>query len=128
MTTMTHSYQSQYPHNALVDCAIVQFFERVYETMDNPKAHEEYVYFYSNNATLIMASTAVQGHEGLFQNSTSTCSRFEIGWPIYSYYGSHVIERFRRAAKQQKTPSPFVKSRIRVVLTSVNLPNFRISP
>jgi hypothetical protein len=35
--------------------------------MDNPEAHEEYVDFYSKDATFIMASTAVKGHEGLFQ-------------------------------------------------------------
>ena len=63
---MTHSYQSQYPSDVLVDPSIVRFFEKLYETMDNPEAHEEYVNFYSKDATLIMASTAVKGHEGLF--------------------------------------------------------------
>jgi hypothetical protein len=41
------------------------FFQDFYATSDTPAAHEHYVKYFTDDATLIMASRKAQGSEGL---------------------------------------------------------------
>jgi len=59
-----NSYASQYPAAVAFDPAYTQFFERFYATSDTPEAHEDYVKYFTQDATLIMASKKVVGPEG----------------------------------------------------------------
>jgi hypothetical protein len=59
-----NSYASQYPVAVAFDPAYTQFFERFYATSDTPEAHEDYVKYFTQDATLIMASKKVVGPEG----------------------------------------------------------------
>ena len=49
-----------------IDPSIPQFFETFYQISDTPDAHDRYVEFFTDNATLIMASKKVVGKEGWF--------------------------------------------------------------
>ncbi|KAF2009180.1 hypothetical protein BU24DRAFT_358898 [Aaosphaeria arxii CBS 175.79] len=54
------AYTSEYP-SIPFDPAYKKFFEDFYAASDVPDAHEKYVEFYTQDATLIMASNQVQG-------------------------------------------------------------------
>jgi hypothetical protein len=58
------AYTSQYPAVEF-DPAYKKFFEEFYATSDTPSAHEDYVQYFTKDATLIMASKKVVGSEGL---------------------------------------------------------------
>jgi hypothetical protein len=57
------TYASQYPA-VEIDPAYKRFFEEFYATSDTPDAHEDYVQYFTRDATLIMASKRVSGSEG----------------------------------------------------------------
>ena len=57
------TYASQYPAIEF-DSAYKKFFEEFYATSDTPDAHEDYVQYFTKDATLIMASKKVVGSEG----------------------------------------------------------------
>jgi hypothetical protein len=52
------------------------FFQDFYATSDTPAAHEHYVKYFTDDATLIMASKKAQGSTG----------------PLPSYFESHTCE------------------------------------
>lgn len=58
------AYASQYPPSVAFDAAYSNFFERFYATSDTPDAHETYVNFFTEDATLIMASSKAVGRQG----------------------------------------------------------------
>ncbi|KAI9745891.1 MAG: hypothetical protein M1818_000572 [Claussenomyces sp. TS43310] len=60
---MTHSYSSEYPPGVTIDDGIVKFFETFYTTSDTPAAHDQYADSFSRNATFIVASKTMQGHD-----------------------------------------------------------------
>jgi hypothetical protein len=57
------TYTAQYPAVEF-DPAYKKFFEEFYATSDTPNAHEDYVQYFTRDATLIMASKKVVGPEG----------------------------------------------------------------
>ncbi|KAI4937392.1 uncharacterized protein J4E92_002122 [Alternaria infectoria] len=57
------SYVSQYPPAVEFDPAYKKFFEEFYATSDAAEAHEEYVQYFTKDATLVMASKRVVGRE-----------------------------------------------------------------
>lgn len=57
-------YVSEYPPDTPVADSVRKFFETFYQASDNPEAHEAYTKFYTEDATLIMASKHVKGREG----------------------------------------------------------------
>ncbi|KAI4614449.1 hypothetical protein J4E83_007103 [Alternaria metachromatica] len=57
------SYVSQYPPAVEFDPAYKKFFEDFYATSDAAEAHEEYVQYFTKDATLVMASKRVEGRE-----------------------------------------------------------------
>ncbi|KAI4920199.1 hypothetical protein J4E90_002340 [Alternaria incomplexa] len=57
------SYVSQYPPAVEFDPAYKKFFEDFYATSDAAEAHEEYVQYFTKDATLVMASKRVVGRE-----------------------------------------------------------------
>jgi hypothetical protein len=59
------SYVSQYPPAVEFDPAYKKFFEDFYATSDAAEAHEEYVQYFTKDATLVMASKRVVGREGV---------------------------------------------------------------
>jgi len=60
------SYASQYPATIDFDLEYKKFFETFYAASDAPgaEAHEEYTKFFTEDATLIMASKRVEGRAG----------------------------------------------------------------
>lgn len=63
---MSSPYSSEYPANIPFDAAYKRFFEDFYAVSDTPDAHEEYVRFFTEDATLIMASRRVVGRDGTY--------------------------------------------------------------
>ncbi|KAH7070441.1 hypothetical protein BKA63DRAFT_77185 [Paraphoma chrysanthemicola] len=59
---MSRPYASEYPKLDL-DPDFKSFFEDFYATSDTPDAHEHYVKYFTDDATLIMASKKVKGTE-----------------------------------------------------------------
>lgn len=59
-----NAYSSEYPPATAVDPSYKEFFERFYATSDSPAAHEDYVKYFTNDATLIMASKVAMGRNG----------------------------------------------------------------
>ncbi|KAI4619280.1 uncharacterized protein J4E87_007530 [Alternaria ethzedia] len=57
------SYVSQYPPAVEFDPAYKKFFEDFYATSDAAEAHEEYVQYFTKDATLVMVSKRVVGRE-----------------------------------------------------------------
>ena len=57
------NYASQYP-DVEFDSAYKKFFEDFYATSDTPDVHDDYVQYFTKDATLIMASKKVVGSEG----------------------------------------------------------------
>ncbi|KAF2183212.1 hypothetical protein K469DRAFT_711185 [Zopfia rhizophila CBS 207.26] len=57
------SYASEYPSSIPFDPAYKKFFEGFYATSDTPDAHEKYVDFFTEDATIIMASTRRKGRD-----------------------------------------------------------------
>jgi len=55
-------YVSEYP-SIDVDPALKRFYEDFYLISDTPDSHEKYVQQFTKDATLIMASKTVKGHE-----------------------------------------------------------------
>jgi hypothetical protein len=62
-----NSYVSRYPPVIEFDPAYRRFFENFYATSDTAEAHEEYVDYFTKDATLVMASKRVAGRKGLSQ-------------------------------------------------------------
>jgi hypothetical protein len=58
------THTAQYPTGVEFDPAYKKFFEEFYATSDTPDAHEDYVQYFTRDATLIMASKKVVGSEG----------------------------------------------------------------
>jgi hypothetical protein len=58
------AYQSSYPTEIVVDPEVVRFFETFYKISDTPGALDEYVDLFTEDATLILASKKVSGHQG----------------------------------------------------------------
>jgi hypothetical protein len=58
-----NTYASQYPAVEF-DSAYKKFFEEFYAASDTPDAHDDYVQYFTKDATLIMASKKVVGSEG----------------------------------------------------------------
>ncbi|KAH6633645.1 hypothetical protein C7974DRAFT_433591 [Boeremia exigua] len=56
------AYTSEYP-SVEFDAAYKAFFEEFYATSDTPDAHEKYIEYFTNDATLIMASKKVKGSD-----------------------------------------------------------------
>jgi hypothetical protein len=63
---MAHSYRSDYPRDVGIAGGIRPFFERFYQTSDDPAAHEAYADFFADDATFILASTTARGREGRY--------------------------------------------------------------
>ena len=59
-----NTYASQYPPAVAFDPAYKEFFASFYATSDAPDAHEAYVKYFTEDATLIMASKKVVGRDG----------------------------------------------------------------
>lgn len=59
-----HDYKSETQLD--LDPDFKSFFEDFYATSDTPEAHEHYVKYFTDDATLVMASKTVKGSEGLF--------------------------------------------------------------
>ncbi|USP78285.1 hypothetical protein yc1106_05559 [Curvularia clavata] len=57
------AYSSEYPPAIAVDSSYKEFFERFYATSDAPDAHEDYVKYFTRDATLIMASKVAMGRD-----------------------------------------------------------------
>ncbi|KAF1996495.1 hypothetical protein P154DRAFT_623115 [Amniculicola lignicola CBS 123094] len=55
------SYGSEYPPSIGFDADYKKFFEEFYATSDDPPAHDKYVSFFTEDATLIMASKTGKG-------------------------------------------------------------------
>ncbi|RDW71104.1 hypothetical protein BP6252_07667 [Coleophoma cylindrospora] len=53
---MSHTYKSALPPSLTPDEGITAFFESFYAISDTPSAHDDYVSFFTPDATLIMAS------------------------------------------------------------------------
>jgi hypothetical protein len=64
---MSRPYASEYPKLDL-DPDFKSFFEDFYATSDTPDAHEHYVKYFTDDATLIMASKTVKGSDGTYPN------------------------------------------------------------
>jgi hypothetical protein len=62
---MSHTYKSEFPAGVTVDSGIAQFFETFYQTSDTPEAHEKYADSFTKDATFILASKTVKGHDGM---------------------------------------------------------------
>ena len=71
-----------------IDPSIPQFFETFYQISDTPDAHDRYVEFFTDNATLIMASTKAVGKEGWFDffSQVFLLSVFMVSCPFIFYY------------------------------------------
>jgi hypothetical protein len=65
------SYASEYPPSVAFDTDYKKFFEEFYATSDDPSAHDKYVSFFTEDATLIMASKTGKGSSGTFTPFTS---------------------------------------------------------
>ena len=59
------NYKSEVPKLEL-DPDFKHFFEDFYATSDTPEAHEHYVKYFTEDATLIMASKKVKGSDGTY--------------------------------------------------------------
>jgi len=57
------AYISEYP-SIPFDSEFKKFFENFYATSDSPSAHDKYVQFFTEDATLIMASKKAKGAQG----------------------------------------------------------------
>lgn len=68
------SYASDYP-DLPFDPAYKKYFEDFYATSDTPDAHEEYVGFFTSDATVVVASKHVKGEAGL-------CPLLRRMWPL----------------------------------------------
>ncbi|KAF1829942.1 hypothetical protein BDW02DRAFT_602121 [Decorospora gaudefroyi] len=58
------SYASEYPAVEF-DPAYKKFFEHFYATSDTPEAHDDYLQYFTKDATLIMASKKAVGLEDI---------------------------------------------------------------
>ncbi|KKY16810.1 putative fungal specific transcription [Phaeomoniella chlamydospora] len=58
-----HSYASAYPADLKVDPAIKSFFEEFYKASDSPETIESYADFFTDDASLTMASSSVKGKD-----------------------------------------------------------------
>lgn len=56
-------YSSSYP-DVSFPASYRKFFEEFYKTSDTPDAHERYAEFFTEDATLVMASKTARGHAG----------------------------------------------------------------
>ena len=61
---MAHSYKSEYPAGPTVSPDIKSFFEHFYRASDLPGEHDQYVDFFTDDATFIMASKKATGSQG----------------------------------------------------------------
>lgn len=61
---MSHSYSSEYPPNISVESGIKPFYEAFYQTSDSPEANEKYLDFFTEDATVVLASKKAVGREG----------------------------------------------------------------
>jgi hypothetical protein len=59
------------------------FFQDFYATSDTPDAHEHYAKYFTDDATLIMASKKVEGHDG---NITHYLYPFAPSNPVYPLF------------------------------------------
>ncbi|EOA90222.1 hypothetical protein ACJQWK_07526 [Exserohilum turcicum] len=71
------AYASQYPPSVAFDAAYSNFFERFYATSDTPDAHETYVNFFTEDATLIMASSKAVGRQAILALRTAMWEKVE---------------------------------------------------
>jgi hypothetical protein len=62
-----NAYASEYPPAILFDASYKAFFESFYATSDTPEAHESYVDYFTQDATLVMASKTAVGRDGLLR-------------------------------------------------------------
>jgi hypothetical protein len=62
-----HNYKSETQLD--LDPDFRTFFEDFYATSDTPEAHEHYVKYFTEDATVIMASKKVKGSDGAFLSS-----------------------------------------------------------
>jgi hypothetical protein len=60
---MMSEYSSSYPDISFA-APFREFFENFYKTSDTPDAHDQYTEFFTQDATLIMASRKAQGRTG----------------------------------------------------------------
>ncbi|EMD90490.1 hypothetical protein COCC4DRAFT_159871 [Bipolaris maydis ATCC 48331] len=58
-----NAYASQYPPAIPIDPSYKEFFQAFYATSDTPEAHEDYVKYFTKDATLVMASKIAVGRD-----------------------------------------------------------------
>jgi hypothetical protein len=66
------SYSSTYP-DISVDPAVKKFYEDFYKTSDTPDAHEKYADFFTDDATLKVASKMAKGKSGMTVQTRFVC-------------------------------------------------------
>lgn len=98
---MASQYIPEVPSIPL-DPSIPQFFENFYKMSDTPDAHDEYVRNFTDEATLIMASTKAVGKEGL---------SFHV-----FLIRSHKVPCFGERRKSQECPYFIVTVSVRLLL------------
>jgi hypothetical protein len=59
-------YEPWYPNNIPLDSSVKQFITRFFQVSDDPERNEEWVDFFAEDATLIMAKDVAKGKEGKF--------------------------------------------------------------
>jgi hypothetical protein len=57
-------YEPWYPNNIPLDSSVKQFITHFFEVSDDPSRNEEWVDFFADDATLIMAKDVAKGKEG----------------------------------------------------------------
>ena len=65
------TYTSSYP-SIDFDPEYKKFFEDFYATSDTPDAHEKYITYFTQNATLVMASKTAKGSDGKIVSSINS--------------------------------------------------------